>query len=355
MSVKDPAFEPDFAFPPGATLRETLAELEMSQSQLADRLNVSEKHVSQLMHGHVALTYETAVSLERVTGVPAGTWNALEARYRDHELRRRRHRLNAEEISWMRQLPLRELLDRGLLDSVSEDAHVYDQVTRFFGVADHAGWKRVWVRPVGSFKRSPAYRSDPGAVATWLRLGELDAIRIECEPFDASRFRSLLKRVRQLTRKGGFEELVGMCADVGVAVVFVREVGKCRASGAARWMTPSKAIIQLSDRYKRDDSLWFSFFHEAGHLLLHSKKEVFINDGSEDDDVEDEANRFARDVLIPPAEVSELRRLETAGDVNAFASRIGIAPSIVAGRLANDELWSWSRVAKLRKGLRIVD
>jgi len=348
-------FAPDYAFPPGATLRAKLVELGLSQAQLADRLAVSEKHVSQLVHGHVALTYETAVALERVTGTPADTWNALEARYRDHELRTRQRRLDAQDRSWLRQLPLKDLLDLGLVDSISDEARLYDQVTRFFGVADRNGWNRVWLRPVGSFKRSPAYRSDPGAVAAWLRLGELEAASVECKPYEASRFRISLKRVRELTRKGGFEELVNLCAEVGVAVVFVREVGKCRASGAARWLTPSKAIIQLSDRYKRADSLWFSFFHEAGHLLLHSKKEVFINDGSEDGDVEDEANHFAQDLLIPPQRAQELRLLQTASDVEAFANRIGIATSIVAGRLGNDKLWSWPRVAKLRKGLHIVD
>lgn len=348
-------FTPDYAFPPGSTLRDKLAELGLSQAQLADRLDVSEKHVSQLVHGHVALTYETAVALERITGTPAGTWNGLEARYRDYGLRRRQDELDVEEESWLHQIPLKELLTRGLIDSLVDEVRLYDQVLRFFGVADHAGWKRVWLRPVGSFKRSPAYRSDPWAVATWLRLGEIEAAKIECAPFDARVFRTSLKRVRQLTREGGFEELVELCAEVGVAVVFVREVGKCRASGAARWVTPSKAIIQLSDRYKRDDSLWFSFFHEAGHLLLHSKKEVFINDGSEDGDVEDEANDFAQDVLIPPQTTDELRQLETTADVNAFAHRIGIAPSIVAGRLGNDKLWSWPRVAKLRKSLRIAE
>jgi HTH-type transcriptional regulator/antitoxin HigA len=354
MSVKA-RFTPDYAFPPGSVLREKLAELGLSQAQLADRLAVSEKHVSQLIHGHVALTYETAVALERITGIPAGTWNALEAAHRDRELRERQGQLNAEDKAWLRQLPLREIRVRGFIDDLSDEARVYDQITRFFGVADRAGWDRVWLRPVGSFKRSPAYRSDPAAVATWLRLGELEASTIECAPYEAAGFRASLRRVRQLTREGGFEELVELCAEVGVAVVFVREVGKCRASGAARWLTPTKALVQLSDRYKRDDSLWFSFFHEAGHLLMHSKKEVFINDGSEDGDVEDEANRFAQDILIPTQDARVLPLLQTPDDVRAFADRLDIAPSIVAGRLGNDGLWSWPRIGKLRKSLRIID
>ena len=55
----------------------------------------------------------------------------------------------------------------------------------------------------------------------------------------------------------------------------------------------------LDDRYKKDDFFWFTFFHEAAHLLLHSKKETFVDDGTDNDVIENEANDFATDFLIP--------------------------------------------------------
>jgi HTH-type transcriptional regulator/antitoxin HigA len=77
-----------------------------------------------------------------------------------------------------------------------------------------------------------------------------------------------------------------------------------------RWLTPTKALIQLSDRYKADDHFWFSFFHEAAHLLMHSKKVTFI---SEDDgaatEQEEEANTFAATQLIPRRYEPQLRHL----------------------------------------------
>ena len=41
---------------------------------------------------------------------------------------------------------------------------------------------------------------------------------------------------------------------------------------------------------------------EAGHILLHGKKEVFIDDAKgEEGEKEEEANRFASNALIPAA------------------------------------------------------
>src|SRR3712207_2277339 len=50
-------------------------------------------------------------------------------------------------------------------------------------------------------------------------------------------------------------KMISLCAGAGVALVFIPEMKGCPASGAARWLTPEKAIIQLSLRFKTDDHL----------------------------------------------------------------------------------------------------
>src|SRR5207302_1014248 len=133
-----------------------------------------------------------------------------------------------------------------------------------------------------------------------------------------------------------------MCAEAGVPVVFVREVPGTRASGAARWLTPTKALIQLSLRHLSDDHLWFSFFHEAGHVLLHGKKDTFIHEGQSGaqpvEELEREADAFASNGLIPRRFDAELKYLKTDQAIVALAGRIGIAPGVVVGRLQHEGL-----------------
>jgi HTH-type transcriptional regulator/antitoxin HigA len=62
-----------------------------------------------------------------------------------------------------------------------------------------------------------------------------------------------LQKIRQLTQIVDFsDELVSFCAATGVAVVYVREIDKSRISGATWWSSPTRAVIQLSDRYKSE-------------------------------------------------------------------------------------------------------
>ena len=133
---------------------------------------------------------------------------------------------------------------------------------------------------------------------------------------------------------------IELTASAGVAVVLIPEIKKCPVSGAAHWLTPDKALIQLSLRYKTDDHFWFSFFHEAGHILKDPKKEVFIEDDG--DDREEKANRFAADFLIPPEHWDEFHKLKTEADISSFSQAVGLAPGIVLGRLQKEGFLPWA-------------
>jgi HTH-type transcriptional regulator/antitoxin HigA len=118
-------------------------------------------------------------------------------------------------------------------------------------------------------------------------------------------------------------------------VVIVRAPTGCRASGATRFVSASKALLLLSFRYLSDDHFWFTFFHEAGHLLLHGEKALFL-EGAEMSATkeEEEANEFAARVLIPPEFHTALLDLSVNGrEVIRFAKFTGVSPGIIVGQL----------------------
>ena len=146
-------------------------------------------------------------------------------------------------------------------------------------------------------------------------------------------------------------ELQQQAAATGVAVVRIPEIPGTRACGATRWLNSTYPIVVLSGRYKTEDSVWFSFFHEAGHITRHAKKMTYIRpgEGAGDDELETEANQFAANTLIPPNAAAQLGRLRAVPEITAFANQIGVDPGIVAGRLSNDKALTWAQTRKLRR------
>lgn len=348
-------YRPDFVSPPGETLQEILEEKGMSQAELAIRSGRPRKTINEIIKGKAAIMPETAIQFERVLGVPVTFWNRREQQYREALARQRERQKLEDQTAWLRTLPYRALVKMGWLPDHKEKARQLQEALAFFGVASPEGWNEFWHGRQAAFRHSRTFKSEPGAVAAWLRKGEIEADKIQCAEYDADRFRDALGRARAMTRLTPREFLPRLameCGPTGVAVVFVREVPGTRLWGATRWLTPTKALIQLSFRYKTDDHFWFTFFHEAGHILLHGKRAAFLEgEDGQSSPKEAEADEFARDWLIPQSSYRSFRRLGayTCAACSRFAYQLGIAPGIVVGRLQHDQLLSQNRCNELKK------
>ncbi|WP_328914628.1 MULTISPECIES: ImmA/IrrE family metallo-endopeptidase [unclassified Streptomyces] len=356
------AGEPDYAVPPGATILEFLEDSSMTQREFAVRADISTKHLNQLTKGLVSLSPDVAEKLEKVTGIRSRFWNRLEADYQSTRQRLQKTRDATIYDKWCKSLPLRELLKRDQLpEEPSDKASRWEQLLAFFGVSSIEAWVDLYEKPAAAFRQTKAFEAKVGAVAAWLRLGELAAQAIPCEPFNRAGLNAEIPKLRSLTvlpPEDFGPELVKTCARHGVAVVFVKEITGSRACGATRWTSPSKAIVQLSLRYKSDDQFWFTFFHELGHVLLHGKQDVLVEaerEANPDEPQEVEANDFARDILIPPQYAQRLTSLRSIPSVRTFAREIGIAPGIVVGRLHHEKKWPHKNGNGLKRRFEIVE
>jgi addiction module HigA family antidote len=343
-------YTPDYVSLPGETLQEILEERGMSQAELAERTGRPKKTINEIINGKAAITPETALQLERVLSIPASFWNNRERLYREALARlEEEHRLQ-QQITWLDQIPVKAMIKFKWIQQYRNKVEQLREVLNFFAVASPEQWEEIWFSTHVEFRKSQAFQSEAGAMSAWLRQGEIKASEISCATYDANKFREALVQIRSLTLKPPevFQpEVVRLCAEAGVAVVFIPPLPKARANGATRWLNlhKDKALIQLSLRHKTDDHLWFAFFHESGHILLHSKRDVFLEGNGvayvEDLAKEEEANRFAADILIPPLELNRFLasgQQRTKVGIEQFAAEIGIAAGIVVGRLQHDRI-----------------
>ena len=196
-------------------------------------------------------------------------------------------------------------------------------------------WRDIWNQPAVAARRSECFETRPGPASVWIRLGEIEAQAIECQPFNKTKFSKALKSIRQLTVENPevfLPQMVRACSDSGVALALVPEMKKVPWHGATKWISPSKAMILLNLRGKAEDQFWFSFFHEAGHVLNDSKKDLYINDGKSKDPKEINANKFAAELLIPSSYDDQISKLRSKVEVIHLAEELQISPGIIVGR-----------------------
>ena len=337
---------PDIAIPPGELLGEELEIRGMSQQELARRMGRPPQMVNELLHGKKALTPETALGLEKVLGIPASFWTNSESSYQLTRSRiEEREQLEREAATWLHEFPVAEMVRRQVL-AVQPRAKPWEKahaLLQFLGFSSFGQWEAQTATAAG-LRVTDAKRASRGALAVWLREGENDGHEQEARPYSGTTFREALTALRAYTTAGPgifSEEMRERCAEAGVVVSFVKEYPKANATGAARWLQPDKGQIQLSLRHKTADMLWFSFYHEAEHLLGRHFKGARV-DGmkgiEQNAEEEDACDAFARDTLIPGDawEAFTYKECFSERDVREFAEESGIHPGIVVGRLQHE-------------------
>jgi HTH-type transcriptional regulator / antitoxin HigA len=334
-------FKPEWASPPGETMGDILDERNLSLAEFAEYIGHTADDAKDLLNGQAHITMDVARRLERVLGGSVTFWMSREAQYRKDVARLVTEDLAASEKDWLSEIPVNDMVKFGWIASPSQAASKVTECLRYFGASSVHAWRTYYEDAVqlAAYRTSPIFASHFGAVAAWLRQGEIESKSIDCGPWDATRFEGILPKIRQLTRKKEpalfLPELRKLCAECGVAVVIVRAPKGCRASGATRFLPSTKAVLQLSFRYLSDDQFWFTFFHEAGHLILHGRDALFL-EGTENstNKEENEANNFAARILIPDESQDALRNLGADGrKVMRFARDIGVSAGVVVGQL----------------------
>jgi HTH-type transcriptional regulator / antitoxin HigA len=352
-------YNPDYVSPPGETLLETLDTIIMSQAELARRMGRPTKTINEIIQAKAAITAETALQLEQVLGIPAAFWLKREQHYRESLARLANDQRLEGWTEWLKEIPIQVMMRRGWIPTRAAKTQQVVEALKFFGAASPDAWTAIWESTIVAYRKSATRESKFGALTTWLRQGEIEAQTVACAPYNADTFYSALTQIRALTVEpvDFFQnELIRLCADAGVAVVFVQELPKTGISGATQWLTPTKALIRLSLRYKTDDQLWFTFFHEAGHILQHGKRQVFLEvDHKNRKRFEDEADAFASNMLIDHVQWQQFiveNTYRTKVSISAFAKQVGVAPGIVVGRLQHENLLPYDHCNDLKRYLK---
>ncbi|MEI7620752.1 MAG: HigA family addiction module antitoxin [Candidatus Falkowbacteria bacterium] len=342
---------------PGETLSELLDERSMTQAELADRIGRPYKTINEIIKGKTGITPETAIQFERVFGVPANFWLNLENNYQLALIRANFEKNIQTEFEVAKKYPYKEMVRLGWVSVENNMEKIVQGLLDFFGVTSLKNIieKNIFVGVQYRISVKKEYSKE--AIIAWLRKGVIDAQKIDTKDFDERRLKDNLVNIRSLILSNSQDflpKIVKILADCGIALVITKNLRNAPINGATRWISPKKALIQMSIRGKYSDIFWFSLFHEIGHLLLHQKKDVHIDFGEDgiNEEQERQADEFAAEFLIPKEKLNNFLikadRFNYSNSIRLFAREIKVSPGIVIGRLQHDKVISLNQFNGLR-------
>lgn len=336
---------------PGETLAEKLEEMKMGPKEFGVRTGKPEKTIIAVLKGDSSITPDMAVNFENVTRIPANFWMNHQRGYDEYIARVKRTAEIEDAVAWAKQFPLADMIKKGWLPKVATIQEKTIELLTFFGFSNHAAWEDYYCNQELkiAFRISLSSTNDPHAISAWLRQGEVQANELTAKEYSDKKFKEVLPHIKSIMAKHPvdfFSQLQKICLNAGVKVVPTPGLPKAPICGSTRWINDTP-VIQLTGRYKRNDSFWFTFFHEAGHILLHGKKDIFLEkvEYSDKDLIkENEADEFAIKWTFSEKEELEVLSVGMLNEeiIRSFAEEFNTHPAIIIGRLQHKELIPYS-------------
>jgi HTH-type transcriptional regulator/antitoxin HigA len=342
------SYQPKKAIHPGKTIERLLIDMRMTQKWLADRTGLTEKHISKMISGDASVTEDTAVRLENVLGGSAQFWTNLDSNYRTTKAKIGQMERAAAEADKLKDIPYANFAELGWVEKTRDKSERVINIWKLFGVNSI---EQIPLTQNVAFRQSSVRNLNPYALAAWLRMGEILAEGLDCPEYNERALKDSIPLIRELTYEAP-ENFYGILKDIlrksGVVLVAVKNPKNTSVHGATRWLGRNP-LIQLSIHGRNADIMWFSLFHEIGHIVLHGKREVFISFSTRQTNRrEQEADEFATEALLPRKVFDEFEKRGnfTLKAVCAFAASAKISPDIIMGRLEYDKRVPYSQFAK---------
>ena len=312
---------------PGSELAEKLEEMGLDANDLAARMGYTPKAVNDILQGNSRITPDVAIMLEMITEIPADYWLRRQMSYDEFLSRERVKASLSDQPLWRKSFPP-ELNARDWVEKGKNDDKTGLSLLKFFAVASPQAWDGYYknAKLKVAFRISLAEVKDPYATSAWIRRGEILADRDPMEKQEqipvrkrlkaalpeiiafAAANKELPKSAKKITYTTPEAEVVDdcmtglqeLCRKIGIRVLFVQNFKCAPIHGMYRWYK-DVPLIQLHDRFKKRETMWFTFFHELAHVLYHGKKGICLQNieiTHHHPEKEDEANCFAQKCMV---------------------------------------------------------
>lgn len=352
------------AFHPGYYVADIIEDMGINQEEFATRMGTTGKTLSKLVNGQCNISNDLAYKLSMMLGTSVDIWLNLQAAYDQKKIEIEQQQQLDEQERIVAMIDYSYFVKVAKLAETKKASEKIANLCSFFKVSD----LRIMLEPefLVNFRTGISVVDEKNLInaRAWLQTAMNFSKNIPVGEFDAAKLKAALPEIRAMTQQdpGVFlPRLKEIFAECGVAFVLLPHLKNSGIHGAVKWSDPNHVLLALNDRRCYADTFWFSLFHEIKHVLQRKTKTVFISSDLKElerinKELEEDADKFAQDYLIPPAAYKEFSPSFYTSDaeIKAFAKKIGVHPGVVAGRLQHDKVIAQNRCSRLKARYRVV-
>ena len=348
----------EIIIPTGEIIKEYLDYYGYTQKEACKRLDISEKHLSNVLNSNSRLTEELALKLEKLMPISANYWLTLEVKYREYLAREEEaYVLNNADLKFLSNKFKFNEAFKGMNYSLPEQAI---EMLKLLKINSFDNFDAAYSNLEVNFMQDDGEKE---SIAVWINLCE-EEVELQNNDLDAIQFspqklKNELSILKYIALNEDVDQSISNARKVlngiGVYVVLREAITNCKVRGVLTTYR-KKPAIYLSGRFKTHDNIWFAFIHEIAHLLLHyNNQDTIILSENDILSQEGEANIFARDFFVDRNSFNKFK-LESDFSISSvvgFANEQNVSPGIVVAFLQHDKCIKFNELNKLKKHFKL--
>lgn len=336
---------------PGESLKEIIEVREMSQRELAKRIDLTEPFISNVINGKKAISVSLSKKLEYALGIEASFWINLQANYEkelaDYE---EVNYIRIEEINVLKKLKdiIEYLKEIGFLSAENNASLLVIELRKLLRISNLINIPQVYNNSL--YRLAQIDTLDPYILFTWLRVCDLIAEQHRGlkKILDIEKLKEKLPEIKKLMFKKldvFQDELINVFKACGIKFAIIRSFKGAPVQGVIKKNSDQSLNLIMTKRGKYADIFWFTLFHEIGHIINNDFEKNLVDYNNVDNENEERANQFAANILIDKV---EYERFIKQGDysiqtINKFCEINEIPIYILIGRLQKEKYLEYSQ------------
>ncbi len=345
-------FIPSTPIHPFDILKDELEARGISHKEFAEKIGMAPSNFCRMLTQKGELTSDMAMKLEDNLGIPYMDWMG----YQESFLR---------DSKRLQDIAIEEMAEKAKENELDKSVNLKEIYKRLRLTLKPINQRLEALLPfmplivqpegtlaMGRFKKSELRQTDQRNLLTWIILALYNAaLAVEGNVYEDGNADRAAKEISVHAHNGEISKRLveSVLAKYGIGYVHVPKLDKTPVD-AYSLLSNGKPCVVVTYRLKSDrDKFVFDVLHELGHISLHLEKGIGsaflkIDDGMVDKTLENEADKYASDTLIPPSKWNTLMKLSSRSLnphvlsklIGDKAKEIGLNPSIAVSRYKHE-------------------
>lgn len=252
-------------------LKDYLEYNNITNKDFANRLDITPKHLIDILAGDIDISTEIANKISLVTDIPIDYIYKIELNYRfEEEIEKYLEKEKITQTTYLNKYKYKYLIENNYIEFIdtSDKLEIIKDILKFLRVPSP---ERVSEIDRGAYYKSK--NDKPELLLLWLEKCYRETLKQEVAEYQKENIEILVKYIRECAKKNKFdkEELIQTFNDHGIFLVVQEDIPGSKIRGAFRVHRGIPAIY-LTYKHRRIADIYFALLHELAHCKTNYNK-----------------------------------------------------------------------------------